>query len=182
MSLIYSKLYDDIFTRNFALGLEFKTLGDFINSTIKSINSKKLNCNFSHNLDFYIETQIHGKISLKKDISTLVVDFSYKDTEFESRFIRLCEKYSINLIWNLGYQLSVNEFPDDFRGIETQTFVKKIAKDNFINAYIIGKAFENKQLKLEYNDFEVFQLSKYVWHCLVKFGKKVKPAPNNGYK
>lgn len=177
-TLIYAKLYDAILTRHFALGQHFNKIKDFINSTKTSLNSPIPTDINTNNLDFYIEAQIHGKIELKKDISSLVVDYSFKGTAFEKKFQTLCNSYSISLIWNLGYQLNVNEFPDDFRGMETLIFARKIAENNIINAYIIGKAITNEELKSKYDELDFFQLSKYVWHCLVKFGKQIKPTPN----
>ncbi|WP_139227497.1 DUF3626 domain-containing protein [Sphingobacterium wenxiniae] len=67
----------------------------------------------------------------------------------------LCEKFDISLIWNLGCELNDNIFPDDFRGIETKTFAKKIADNGIINAYIIGKALSNTEIKSQYNSLEL---------------------------
>jgi hypothetical protein len=176
--LIYSKLYEDIFIRNSALGFQYNSLVDFIKNTTQLLKLGELTDKNTHNLDFYIEAQIHGIIDLKNDVTTLVADYSFKDTEFESRFEKLCEKFDISLVWNLGYELYLNEIPDNFRGIETQIFAKKIAENGIINSYIIGKALTNEKLKAEYEKLEVFQLTKYVWHCLVKFGHPIKPATN----
>jgi hypothetical protein len=178
LTLIYAKLYEDIFTRNTALGFSYNSLGNFINHITKSLKTGELIGKNTHNLDFYIEAQIHGKIDLKNDVTTLVADYSFKETEFENRFKELCEKFDISLIWNLGYELYVNEIPNNFRGIETQIFAKKIAENGIINAYIIGKALTNEKLKAEYEKLEIFQLAKYVWHCLVKFGHLIKPDTN----
>lgn len=179
LTLIYVKLYEDIFTRNTALGIPYNSLGDFIKHITKLLKLGELTGKNTHNLDFYIETQIHGRIDLKNDITTLVADYSFKETEFESRFNELCEKFDISLVWNLGYKLHINDIPNDFRGIETQIFAKKIAENGIINSYIIGKALTNEKLKAEYEKVELFQLAKYVWHCLVKFGQSIKPATNN---
>lgn len=176
--LIYSKLYEDIFIRNTALGFEYNSLSDFIKNTTNFLKLGELTDKNTHNLDFYIEAQIHGRIDLKNDITTLVADYSFKGTEFENRFRKLCEKFDISLVWNLGYELYMNEIPNNFRGIETQKIAEKIAENNIINAYIIGKSLTNEKLYAEYEKFEVFQLAKYVWHCLVKFGHPIKPATN----
>jgi hypothetical protein len=174
--LIYAKLYEDIFVRNTAFGFQYNSLSDFIKNTTDLLNLGELTAKNTHNLDFYIEAQIHGRIDLKNDITTLVADYSFKETEYEISFNTMCDKYDISLAWNLGYELHLNEVPGDFRGIETRLFAEKIAENGIINAYIIGKALTNEKLKAEYEKLEIFQLAKYVWHCLVKFGHPIKPA------
>lgn len=171
LTQIYAKLYQDIFIRNTALGFQYRGLKDFFKRTTSLLESNTFINKPSHNLDFYIETQIHGYIDLRKDISTLVIDHSFKGTELENRFKILCKKFDILLIWNLGYKLNDHTFPDDFRGIETKNFARKIANNGIINADTIGKALSNVEIKSEYNNLELFQLAKYVWHCLVKYGK-----------
>lgn len=173
LTQIYSKLYEDIFTRNTALGFKYNSLIDFMKQTTNLLESNALIDKHSHNLDFYIEAQVLGDINLRNDISSLVADYSFKGTDMEKRFEILCDKFNIALIWNLGYQIDKDEIPDNFRGIETQTFAKKIAKNGIINAYVIGENLKNERLKSEYEEFELFQLAKYVWHCLVKFGKPI---------
>lgn len=181
LTQIYSKLYEDVFIRNTALGFQYSCLKDFIEQTTKSIESDILFDRNTHNLDFYIEAQIHGKIDLKKDISSLVVDYSFKGTELENQFMILCERYDISLIWNLGYELKSTGIPNNFRGVETQSFAKKVTENEVINAYIIGKALTSQNIKTEYEEFELLQLAKYLWHCLVKFGKSIKPVANKGF-
>lgn len=177
---IFLKLYEDIFTRNSALGGSFGSLSDFITTTSETLKRNTVKEHLSHNLDFYIETQIHGKVDLKKDISTLVLDYSFKGTEFENYFLQISEKFNILLVWNLGYQLNERDFPDNFRGKEVPDFAKQIAKNGIVNAYILGKAISNSKLKLEYGETALFQFAKYIWHCLVKFGKPIKPVEDKG--
>ncbi len=176
LTQVYSKLYEDIFTRNAALGLKYDSLDAFIKKTTEALESNALTVRNTHNLDFYIEAQIHGNIDLKKDVTTLVADYSFRETEFESKFQELCKNYRISLIWNLGYELKTTKIPDNFRGIDTQIFANKIAINGIINAHVIGKALTNEKLKLEYKEFELIQLVKHVWHCLVKFGTPIKPC------
>ncbi|ASZ09826.1 DUF3626 domain-containing protein [Chitinophaga pendula] len=168
---IYTRLYQDIFIRNTALGFQYKGLRDFFNQTTTSLYSDTLINKRSHNLDFYIEAQIHGHVDLEKDISTFVADYSFKGTEFEDRFKLLCERFNISFVWNAGYTLDEADFPNDFRGTATQDLAKVIADDGVINAYTIGKAFSNSKVTSQYGDLELFQLAKYVWHCLVKYGE-----------
>lgn len=166
---VYARLYHDIFTRNSALGFYYKNLSDFHDKTKHFLESNTLHNMLSHNLDFYIESQIHEQVDLQKDVSTLVVDPSYQGTELENRIHELCDKFDISLIWNQGYSIDLNNFPNNFRGVETFEFAEYIAEENKINAYILGKALSNKKLKSKFKDS--FQLAKYTWHCLVKFGE-----------
>lgn len=165
---VYAKLYYDIFVRNNALGFYYKSLKDFHEKTNHFLESNHLHNLQSHNLDFYIETQIHETVDLQKDISTLVADSSFQGTELEHLFHTLCDKFGISLIWNEGYKINLLDFPDNFRGVETYEFAQQVADNGFINAYILGRAFEDKKIKKQFKD--IFQLAKYTWHCMVKYG------------
>lgn len=133
---------------------------------------------FSRNLDFYIESQIHGSISLERDITSLVADYSFRDTEVEIDLRNICSKYSINFCWHSGFQMKEADFPTNFRGPKIPEIVKRIAHRGVVNAYLIGLA-SNKIMSESglWNDLgskdELLQLIKYTWHCLVKFGEPI---------
>lgn len=171
---IYSQLYEDIFTRNFALGFQYAHLQDFIQKTTDSLRATQCIHPPVHNLDFYIEAQMHGEISLTKDIACLVADYSFKGTEFEDSFHQLCEKYQLDFVWNPGYELEANQFPDYFRGPEIPEIAERMAENGKVNAYLIGKFLQHQSKKPTHDKHALFQLSKYVWHCLVKFGKPIQ--------
>jgi len=164
-------LFEDVFVRNFALGRHYESVTDFFFSVTKNLETNVAKPSISHNLDFYIEAQIHGTISLTDDISDVVVDYSYKGTSYETYFEAIASRHHINLQWNTGVQLLEDNFPNNFRGNEIPAFVKHIADNGKVNAYILGKSIADKNGPNKYSDVELFQLYKYVWHCLVKFGK-----------
>ena len=108
----------------------------------------------------------------------LVADYSYSGTEIGDEVELLCEKYEIELNWNSGLELNSVDFPINFRGANVPEFAQKIGKDRPLNAYILGEAA--KQMP---NDHENLQMLKYLWHCIVRFGKGIeKPAPDTLHK
>ncbi|WP_158538609.1 DUF3626 domain-containing protein [Chitinophaga skermanii] len=173
LAMIYAKLYEDIFTRNTALGLTYESIQDFMQRTTAALSSNMIAEPRTHNLDFYIETQIHGPVDLKEDVTALVADASFKSTPYEATFHAIAEQYNLAFSWHPGYALKAADVPGNFRGIATQTFARKIAHNGIINAYVIGQALTNAQIVADYESLELLQLAKYTWHCLVKFGTPV---------
>jgi hypothetical protein len=175
--LIHAGILKDLFTRGTALGEPNTNVNDFlqlVNSMLPQASDLKCHRKPSKNLDFYIEAQIHGDISLGNDIDSLVVDYSYWGTDIATQLETLCTKYDIELIWNSGLELAVSEFPNNFRGPEVPAFAQKFGVDGKLNAYLIGRA--SRQMNKDQNHL---QMLKYVWHCIVRFGKEIKtPAPN----
>ncbi|NLR91463.1 DUF3626 domain-containing protein [Flammeovirga agarivorans] len=169
---IISALFNDLSTRESALGennittLEFITLINQI--YLNTINQKSLRP-FSQNLDFYIEAQIHGEISLEKDVSELIVDYSFFNTKVGNTLMALSQKYKIQLHWNSGLELGVDEFPNNFRGPEVPKFAKQFGHNGKLNPFLLGKA----ALEIG-NEYEELQMLKYLWHCLVKFGRPIQ--------
>ncbi len=178
--LINAGLLKDLFTRGTALGEKNINVNDFlrlVNRLLLQATDLRTFRKSSKNLDFYVEAQIHGDILLDKDIDSLVVDFSYWGTDIANQFETLCEKYGIELIWNSGLELGTSEFPNNFRGAEVPYYAKKYGIEGKLNAYLIGRA--SKKMNREHDDL---QMLKYLWHCIVRFGKEIKmPAPNNKF-
>jgi hypothetical protein len=178
--LINAGLLKDLFTRGTALGEKDMNVIDFLKLVNRLLPQSTYLRNYrknSKNLDFYIEAQIHGDILLDKDIDSLVVDLSYWGTDIATQLETLCEKYDIGLIWNSGLELEISEFPNNFRGAEVPFYAEKFGIDGKLNAYLIGRA--SKQMNQEHDNL---QMLKYLWHCIVRFGKEIKtPAPNNKY-
>ncbi|WP_044204399.1 DUF3626 domain-containing protein [Flammeovirga sp. OC4] len=170
--LIHEGVFKDLFTREMALGATKLTVEDFmvlINTSFSQFQKDSAFRPASKNLDFYIETQIHGDVLLERDVDKLVADRSYLNTEFESLFKTLCEKYNIALVWNAGLELDVSDFPSNFRGPNVPEYAKKFGKDRKLNAYLLGKAAKDVG-----RDHESLQLLKYLWHCIVRFGHIIK--------
>jgi len=169
--LINAGLLKDLFLRGTALGEKDTNVDNFlrlVNRLLLQTTDLRTFRKSSNNLDFYIEAQIHGDISLDRDIDSLIVDFSYWGTDIANQFETLCEKYDIELIWNSGLELEVSEFPNNFRGAKVPYYAKKYGDNGKLNAYLIGRA--SKKMNKNLDDL---QMLKYLWHCIVRFGKKI---------
>ncbi|MFK8101974.1 MAG: DUF3626 domain-containing protein [Saprospiraceae bacterium] len=175
---IISSLLQECFERDYALGEKnirppqlLKKINDYLALTNISFDHQQP----SRNLDHYIEAQIHTPISLTQDVVSLVADASFKNTEYEKRLRHLCEKYAIALKWNRGFELTVEEVPNDFRGNSMPRVAAAIGTDNKINAYVIGQAekYYQKEIKDQTELQAKLQELKYLWHTLVKYGKPI---------
>lgn len=62
------------------------------------LNSCNRPKHIGRNLDYCIETHIHGDIFLKDDVESFYVDESFKATSFATQAEILCQKYSIDII------------------------------------------------------------------------------------
>ncbi|KPV56617.1 hypothetical protein QJ48_26655 [Paenibacillus sp. A3] len=127
------------------------------------------------NLNHYIEAQVHGDIDLKDDVEVLVADPSFQGTYIGERLEQLCSKYSIALYWHMGFAMRVDEVPADFRGPAMPSLAKRIARNDEIDASVIGAAVNDlKRNPARWSDRgdyeEVLQELKYMWHILVRFG------------
>lgn len=111
-------------------------------------------------LDDYIEAQIHGRVDIRRDVLTLVLDPSYRGTEIE----RIASLLPCKLEWHEGFQLSVTtmkEFPT-YRGQEFIDIGCQIAKDGLIDPFLIGQSVNAKK-------FDEQSLKK-VWHYTARYG------------
>ena len=168
----------ECFERDYALGekgirpneLVIK-INQSLNQDYTSISKKPI----SKNLDHYVEAQIHTEITLRNDIDYLIVDSAYRHTEYENLFNQVCELNSIELLWNEGRELEIQDIPKNFRGSEMPTIAEEIAVNNKINAYVLGLA--EKRYKNEIEEERIRQIKnqqlKYLWHILIKYGKPI---------
>lgn len=177
--LVLAALMRDVFYNNFAIGERNLTVQKLIDHML--INLEKSFRNPSNqephrNLDHYIEAQVHGDISLEKDVKILVADPSFKGTHTGRILEQICLKYSIDLHWHMGFALLVDDVPMDFRGPSMPSLAKRIAKSDLIDANIIGSAaMDLKRNPSHWSDRgtykEVLQELKLLWHVLVRYGK-----------
>jgi hypothetical protein len=141
-----------------------------LNVPIDNLSDKEAKRNLNH----CIEAQVHGKISLKDDVEILVADPSFFKTNIGDIIIETCKKYSIKLLWHIGFEMKVDDVPDDFRGNKMPELAKRIAIDNTINAYILGLAIMDLYINPEKWDNwgskdDIIQEIKLLWHVLVKY-------------
>jgi Protein of unknown function (DUF3626) len=175
-NMIMAALLEEIFSRDFALGEKDLTPTKFIHHVLNHLEHGSVGHEANRNLNHYIESQIHGPISLKEDVEGLVADPSFKDTSVGETLEQMCSRYSIDLNWHRGFVLHVDEVPADFRGPSMPSLAKRIALKNVIDAYTIGLAVMNlRQNPDAWSDRgtyeEVLQELKLLWHVLVKYGR-----------
>jgi hypothetical protein len=132
------------------------------------------------NLDYCIETHVHGEVWLKDDVDSFYMDESFQETEFAKIAGELCHKYEIKLEWIPKRQIEVGEIGTLFRGPMIPPLAKKIDillghNQGIINAALLGEASRESELNPEkWNDAgnkrEVFQYIKQLWHTIGYFG------------
>ncbi|MEJ9115735.1 DUF3626 domain-containing protein [Bacillus paramobilis] len=177
--MILAALLEEIFVRDFAIGEGNLTPTRFIHHLLANLERPFIDLvkkESARNLNHYIEAQIHGDISLKEDVEALVVDPSFKSMDVGRTLEEICLKYSIDLYWHMGFVLPIDEVPMDFRGSKMPSLARRIARNNCIDANIIGSAVVDlKSNPLSWSDRgtyeEVLQELKLLWHVLVRFGK-----------
>lgn len=78
------------------------------------------------NLDFCIETHIHGDLSLKDDIESFYIDSSFIGTDIEKMAELLAEQYAIVLHYIPKRQFPVDLIDDDWKGPLARPVAEKI--------------------------------------------------------
>ncbi|MFE2856844.1 DUF3626 domain-containing protein [Streptomyces lavendulae] len=116
-------------------------------------------------LDDYIEAQVHTPVRLDRDVSALVLDPSYRDTEIEAAAAALpCPTE-----WHPGFRLTVTELRrhPDYRGQEFVDLGASIAVAGVLTPRILGEAARTGA--------HDEQALKRVWHYLARFGLENSP-------
>ena len=132
------------------------------------------------NLDYCIETHIHGDISLVEDVNYFYIDESFQQTSFAEQAELLCQKYGILLNWIPKRQVAIEEIGELFRGPKIPLLAQKIDSifgnnQGIINAALIGEASRDSIVHPEAwkalgNETELFQYFKQLWHTVAYFG------------
>jgi len=132
------------------------------------------------NLDYCIETHIHGDVSLANDIDSLYIDDSFQGTIFWTQAEELCRKYDIALCRIPKRQINVADMTEFFRGPQIPLLAQKIDQtfgnsSGIINAALIGEASRDSLMHYEMwkefgTDAELFQYFKQLWHTVAYFG------------
>ena len=131
------------------------------------------------NLDYCIETHIHGDVRLDSDVESFYVDASFQNTAIGEQADVLCKKHGITLCWIPKRQIAVDIIGSLFRGPKIPVLARKIdslfGNQGVINAELIGQASRDSVLHPEaWNDMgsepELFQYLKQLWHTVGYFG------------
>ncbi len=111
-------------------------------------------------LDDYVEAQVHGAISLERDVEALVLDVCYRGTMTE----READALRCPIEWHRGFRLSVEELQrhPDYRGPEYVELGLALARDGHLDPRIIGDAARTGR----YDP----QALKRLWHYVARFG------------
>ncbi|EGR51602.1 uncharacterized protein TRIREDRAFT_103442 [Trichoderma reesei QM6a] len=177
---ILAALLEECFTWDAALGVQNvrpKQMVDYINalreSPLVGEHYKRIP---SRNLDHLIEAQIHGDVLLSRDVEALVVDPSFFSRGDTGPLLRaLGETYGFPVFVHHGFQLSIDDVPDDFRGPTMPSLAARIAFEGGVDVQVVGEAVRDAvsggQLLRDRGTLaEVLQELKLLWHVLVRYG------------
>ncbi|WP_252024871.1 DUF3626 domain-containing protein [Vibrio sp. SCSIO 43136] len=89
-------------------------------------------------LDDCIEAHIHGVISIRDDIESVVLDPIYKGSEIHEQALEL----GITLEWYCGFELPVEEMSryPDYRGQSFVDLARELAPNGILNVKLLGLA------------------------------------------
>ena len=136
--------------------------------------------NIGRNLDYCVETHIHGDISLADDIDCFYIDESLQGTIFMTQAEELCQKYNIALHRIPARQVKTADIGALFRGPQIPILAQKIDRvfgngKGLINAALIGAASRDSITRREAweelgDEAELFMYFKQLWHTVAYFG------------
>lgn len=123
-------------------------------------------------LDEYIETQVHGPVTLDSDVAQLVIDPSFDNTQTGKALADAAERHGLQLTRHPGFALGTDDLalvPDDFRGPEVIELAYRTAREYGapITAASIGALAREPAADRE----PLRQQVKQLWHMLVAFGR-----------
>lgn len=184
--MILAALLEDAFSNESALGernIRPPKLIEHLLVHFKQESKPFINTKSSRNLNHYIEAQVHGNVFLKDDVDALVADPSFKETEIGTYLEKICAKYSIDLHWHSGFIMKVDDVPLNFRGPSMPSLAKRIAQNDTIHAYALGRAVKDlhhhpERWKDRGTFEEVLQELKLLWHVLVRYGQPYNSKNN----
>jgi hypothetical protein len=179
---IIAALLTETFVRDFAIGqggLTPKKLVEHLRLNLQAPFTDPAHKPAVRNLNHYIEAQVHGDISLAKDVKTLVADPSFTRTPAGAMLEQICARYNIELFWHCGFAMELSTVPDDFRGPTMPSLAKRIATENYLAVSMIGPAvFDLKQNSTAWTERgaekAVLQELKLLWHVLVRCGQPLR--------
>lgn len=180
--LILAALLRDTFVSDFAIGERNLTVTKLIEHMLVNLEAPfqdPSSTEANRNLNHFVEAQVHGDISLKEDVDILVADPSFRGTHTGNTLEQMCQKYSIDLYWHVGFALFVDEVPMDFRGPSMPSLARRIARNGLVNTRMIGSAaMDLKRNPRAWSDRgaykDVIQELKLLWHVLVRYGKPLR--------
>jgi hypothetical protein len=133
-------------------------------------------------LDSGVEAHVHGPIDLARDIECLVMDPAFEGTKTGEALAEIGRNYDIPARWHCGFQMRVEDIPDDFRGPQMKPLARLISPSGMLDAPMIGAAEAILHARPEvWRDWgsrdETLQHLKQLWHVLVHCGEPVRARP-----
>ncbi|QSO52666.1 DUF3626 domain-containing protein [Alicyclobacillus curvatus] len=182
---ILAELVRNVKTSGVALGSVGHSVGTILErlSNVESGFSHAVKGALGRALDDYIEAQVHGDIDLSADVEMLVADPSFQGTPVGEALEHICFQYGIKLAWHPGFNLCVDDVPEDFRGAAMPPFAHLVERfatvHGRLDAATLGRAAASFYAQPEcWRDWAepdvTFQHFKQLWHVLVRFGE---PSP-----
>ncbi len=98
----------------------------------------------SRAFDTYVETHVHGPLDLSRDVESVVMDPSFRDTLAEAVLRKAAARFGFSLQWHSGYRMAADEFRAEFRGPTIPPLAayvqREFGKDQALDAAVIGRA------------------------------------------
>ncbi|MBY6093157.1 DUF3626 domain-containing protein [Ferrimonas balearica] len=173
---VLAALLTECFERDRVLG-QNRSVPQLVQALSQPRDSRWLDAPPQGCLDHYIEAQVHGGVSLERDVTDLVADPSFIGTDVGNTLEALARRYRINLCWHGGYRLKADKVPDNRRGPlmpELAEWVSDLGQSEgqgaWVDAAHIGLALQhaNKNPSAWRHWGETPpQLLKWLWHLLV---------------
>ena len=92
-----------------------------------------------------MEAQIHGELSLERDVEALVADPSFRDTDAGRTLAGIARRHGFPLLWHTGFELPVDGIDPDFRGPAIPPLAARVHAEfarpgEPVHAALIGRA------------------------------------------
>ncbi|MEV0158321.1 DUF3626 domain-containing protein [Micromonospora sp. NPDC050686] len=136
-------------------------------------------------LDDYIEAQIHGELSLARDVEALVVDPSFRGTAAARILAAIADRHGFPLRWHAGFELPVDGIDPEFRGPAIPPLAARVHAEfarpgQAVDAELIGRAAASVVTEPgRWADRGPAALTlqhlKQLWHVLVWYGAPAHP-------
>ncbi|MEU1847635.1 DUF3626 domain-containing protein [Micromonospora sediminicola] len=132
-------------------------------------------------LDDYIEAQVHGELSLARDVEAVVCDPSFRGTREGRLLAATAARHGFALRWHPGFELAVDDVDAEFRGPDIPPLAARVHAEfarprEPLHAALVGRAaaslVREPQRWADRGPAEVtHQHLKQLWHVLVRFGR-----------
>ncbi|WP_431729642.1 DUF3626 domain-containing protein [Verrucosispora sp. TAA-831] len=131
-------------------------------------------------LDDYVEAQVHGPVTLSRDVCELVVDPSFRGTATGVTLASAADRYGFPLRWHAGFALPVDRVDAGFRGPAIPPLAARVHAEfagpgEPVTAALIGRAAASVVTDPDRwadrgSSADTLQHLKQLWHVLVRFG------------